>query len=86
MGGERLSRARRRGQQHPLLGRRPGVQCLLLHRVRRELEPIEILENDFIAGDHAPILADHPPRRRSGRQKESEIMIPAATSAVDGLL
>ena len=78
LGNQRLARAGRRTDQHPLLAREPGQEGLLLHRVRIVGDLVEVPVGEFIArgglgpgrscgllglGIHGRILAGRTPGR-----------------------
>ncbi len=48
-GNQRLAHARGRTHQHPLLGRKPRQQGLLLHRVRIEAELIQVTISKLVS-------------------------------------
>ena len=50
LGDQRLARAGRRADHHPLLGREPRQQGLFLHRIRREGDLVEVAADKFVAG------------------------------------
>ena len=77
LGDERLAHARRRADQHPLLGREPAQQGLFLKRIRVVRDLVEVGRAQVVAGggvgghglsqgmvDYPMVTYSEPPQRR----------------------